>query len=242
MKSDGIVALRSRSSTHAPFLCGEEELKKAINGVASKKAKKSKKSKRAEKVHLFLVAGKQESSLHPPEDLKATPFYHGTAVHFACPHCTTYTPKLNVSTGCTHSCVSLLKPLRPLMSGTTEVCGATFSLCCSRGRKAYNHTTCVANMRVLLALTLAATLASAAAISLPGRTPALRPSVSAFRSGACRENHLHGAHIDSPDPRKPSSRVRVPRADSLSRATMRTLALTSQRILQAGGRRAPSGR
>ena len=33
-------------------------------------------------------------TLRPPEDLKGfTPFYDGTAVHFACPHCTTLPKK-----------------------------------------------------------------------------------------------------------------------------------------------------
>ena len=45
-------------------------------------------------------------------------FYHGTAVHFACQYCTTYSPKEDVSTGCctvpTIGTVANLKPFRPL--------------------------------------------------------------------------------------------------------------------------------
>ena len=43
---------------------------------------------------------------------------------------------------------------------------------------------------------LAMTLASATAISLPARTPALRPSVSAFRPSASLNEHLRGGSGD----------------------------------------------
>ena len=51
------------------------------------------------------------------------PFYHGTAIHFACTHCTTYSPKVYVLTGCTvptMGTVFPMKPLRPL-SGVFDV-------------------------------------------------------------------------------------------------------------------------